>query len=235
MEAFLVSTGIVALAEIGDKTQLLAFILAASCGRADSDAKDRRIAELEGQLTAARAELAARKASPQAAPAAAPAPVAPLPAGFPAQLADPKFKGEVALIFTALSPALDRLSRDRGGAHLALISGFRMVSDSPAQTERRLRAALAYLQRTSDTLEGRYLRGTKRKLFDGQGLYADLIGALRFLQGDVVRFYGGRDRAARVLAEDMGGRDNAAGFLAVDFAGVESMASVIGAALADSK
>ena len=29
MEAFLVSTGIVALAEIGDKTQLLAFILAA--------------------------------------------------------------------------------------------------------------------------------------------------------------------------------------------------------------
>ena len=29
MEAFLISTGIVALAEIGDKTQLLAFILAA--------------------------------------------------------------------------------------------------------------------------------------------------------------------------------------------------------------
>jgi putative Ca2+/H+ antiporter (TMEM165/GDT1 family) len=29
MEAFLVSTGIVALAEIGDKTQLLAFVLAA--------------------------------------------------------------------------------------------------------------------------------------------------------------------------------------------------------------
>jgi putative Ca2+/H+ antiporter (TMEM165/GDT1 family) len=29
MEAFLVATGIVALAEIGDKTQLLAFILAA--------------------------------------------------------------------------------------------------------------------------------------------------------------------------------------------------------------
>ena len=29
MQAFLVSTGIVALAEIGDKTQLLAFILAA--------------------------------------------------------------------------------------------------------------------------------------------------------------------------------------------------------------
>ena len=29
MEAFLLSTGIVALAEIGDKTQLLAFILAA--------------------------------------------------------------------------------------------------------------------------------------------------------------------------------------------------------------
>ena len=29
MEAFLVSTGIVALAEMGDKTQLLAFILAA--------------------------------------------------------------------------------------------------------------------------------------------------------------------------------------------------------------
>ena len=30
MEAFLVSTGVVALAEIGDKTQLLAFVLAAS-------------------------------------------------------------------------------------------------------------------------------------------------------------------------------------------------------------
>ena len=29
MEAFFISTGIVALAEIGDKTQLLAFILAA--------------------------------------------------------------------------------------------------------------------------------------------------------------------------------------------------------------
>ena len=29
MEAFLVSTGIVAIAEIGDKTQLLAFLLAA--------------------------------------------------------------------------------------------------------------------------------------------------------------------------------------------------------------
>ena len=29
MEAFLISTGVVALAEIGDKTQLLAFILAA--------------------------------------------------------------------------------------------------------------------------------------------------------------------------------------------------------------
>ena len=29
MEAFLVSTGVVALAEMGDKTQLLAFILAA--------------------------------------------------------------------------------------------------------------------------------------------------------------------------------------------------------------
>ncbi|HCN90324.1 MAG TPA: hypothetical protein DIT28_14280, partial [Oxalobacteraceae bacterium] len=29
MEALLVSTGVVALAEIGDKTQLLAFILAA--------------------------------------------------------------------------------------------------------------------------------------------------------------------------------------------------------------
>ena len=29
MEAFLISTGLVALAEIGDKTQLLAFILAA--------------------------------------------------------------------------------------------------------------------------------------------------------------------------------------------------------------
>ncbi|MFX8685150.1 TMEM165/GDT1 family protein, partial [Acinetobacter baumannii] len=29
MEAFLISTGIVALAEIGDKTQLLAFLLAA--------------------------------------------------------------------------------------------------------------------------------------------------------------------------------------------------------------
>ena len=29
MEAFLVSTGVVALAEIGDKTQLLAFVLAA--------------------------------------------------------------------------------------------------------------------------------------------------------------------------------------------------------------
>ena len=29
MDAFLVSTGVVALAEIGDKTQLLAFILAA--------------------------------------------------------------------------------------------------------------------------------------------------------------------------------------------------------------
>jgi putative Ca2+/H+ antiporter (TMEM165/GDT1 family) len=29
MDAFLVSTGIVALAEIGDKTQLLAFLLAA--------------------------------------------------------------------------------------------------------------------------------------------------------------------------------------------------------------
>ena len=28
MEAFLVSTGVVALAEIGDKTQLLAFVLA---------------------------------------------------------------------------------------------------------------------------------------------------------------------------------------------------------------
>lgn len=28
MEAFIISTGIVALAEIGDKTQLLAFILA---------------------------------------------------------------------------------------------------------------------------------------------------------------------------------------------------------------
>jgi putative Ca2+/H+ antiporter (TMEM165/GDT1 family) len=33
MEAFLVSTGIVALAEIGDKTQLLAFILAAKYRR----------------------------------------------------------------------------------------------------------------------------------------------------------------------------------------------------------
>ena len=33
MEAFLVSTGIVALAEIGDKTQLLAFILAAKFRR----------------------------------------------------------------------------------------------------------------------------------------------------------------------------------------------------------
>ncbi|MFA6068084.1 MAG: TMEM165/GDT1 family protein, partial [Janthinobacterium sp.] len=29
MEAFLISTGIVGLAEIGDKTQLLAFLLAA--------------------------------------------------------------------------------------------------------------------------------------------------------------------------------------------------------------
>ena len=29
MQAFLVSTGVVALAEIGDKTQLLAFVLAA--------------------------------------------------------------------------------------------------------------------------------------------------------------------------------------------------------------
>ncbi|MDR2789209.1 MAG: TMEM165/GDT1 family protein, partial [Candidatus Accumulibacter sp.] len=29
MEAFFISTGVVALAEIGDKTQLLAFILAA--------------------------------------------------------------------------------------------------------------------------------------------------------------------------------------------------------------
>ena len=29
MEAFLISTGVVALAEIGDKTQLLAFVLAA--------------------------------------------------------------------------------------------------------------------------------------------------------------------------------------------------------------
>lgn len=33
MEAFLVSTGVVALAEIGDKTQLLAFILAARFGK----------------------------------------------------------------------------------------------------------------------------------------------------------------------------------------------------------
>ena len=33
MESFLVSTGIVALAEIGDKTQLLAFILAAKFRR----------------------------------------------------------------------------------------------------------------------------------------------------------------------------------------------------------
>jgi putative Ca2+/H+ antiporter (TMEM165/GDT1 family) len=33
VEAFLVSTGIVALAEIGDKTQLLAFILAAKFRR----------------------------------------------------------------------------------------------------------------------------------------------------------------------------------------------------------
>ncbi|HQD84307.1 MAG TPA: TMEM165/GDT1 family protein, partial [Quisquiliibacterium sp.] len=33
MEAFLISTGIVALAEIGDKTQLLAFILAAKFRR----------------------------------------------------------------------------------------------------------------------------------------------------------------------------------------------------------
>ena len=33
MEAFIVSTGIVALAEIGDKTQLLAFLLAAKFRR----------------------------------------------------------------------------------------------------------------------------------------------------------------------------------------------------------
>ncbi|NHZ67293.1 TMEM165/GDT1 family protein, partial [Massilia genomosp. 1] len=33
MDAFLVSTGIVALAEIGDKTQLLAFLLAAKFRR----------------------------------------------------------------------------------------------------------------------------------------------------------------------------------------------------------
>lgn len=33
MEAFLVSTGVVALAEIGDKTQLLAFVLAARFGK----------------------------------------------------------------------------------------------------------------------------------------------------------------------------------------------------------
>ena len=33
MDAFLISTGIVALAEIGDKTQLLAFILAAKFRR----------------------------------------------------------------------------------------------------------------------------------------------------------------------------------------------------------
>lgn len=33
MEAFLISTGVVALAEIGDKTQLLAFVLAARCRR----------------------------------------------------------------------------------------------------------------------------------------------------------------------------------------------------------
>ena len=34
MQAFLVSTGVVALAEIGDKTQLLAFVLAARYRRA---------------------------------------------------------------------------------------------------------------------------------------------------------------------------------------------------------
>ena len=33
MEAFLVSTGVVALGEMGDKTQLLAFVLAAKFGR----------------------------------------------------------------------------------------------------------------------------------------------------------------------------------------------------------
>ena len=33
MEAFFISTGIVALAEIGDKTQLLAFVLAAKFRR----------------------------------------------------------------------------------------------------------------------------------------------------------------------------------------------------------
>ena len=33
MEAFLVSTGVVALGEIGDKTQLLALVLAARFGR----------------------------------------------------------------------------------------------------------------------------------------------------------------------------------------------------------